>query len=475
MRVLFVSNEVAPFAKVGGLADVAGSLPPAIAAHGPDIRVVMPQHRSCPADEQCAVALPSLSVQSPGQAHVCQILQTRLPGSEVPVYLIKYDPFFDRPDVYGPGGTDYPDSPQRYAFFARAALALNRAIGFRADVIHANDWPTGLIPAFQELNPLGSPTLFTIHNLGYQGRFPLAVAPAIDVDPASRAMRLLQYRGEINYLAAALKTATVINTVSERYAEEIQTTAFGERLDQVLRRRSDRLHGVLNGIDYDYWNPSTDQALPATYSAGDLSGKVRCKAAVQKLVGLPVDDDAPLVSAVSRLADQKGLDMLADVLPHAIGLPIQFVLLGTGEPALEERFRRLAKAHPESIAACITYNEDLARQIYAGADMFVMPSRYEPCGLGQMMAMAYGTVPVVHSTGGLADTVTERGPRQSGFVFHCLEIEEMMAALDRAVRAWRAREQWAALVRTCMKQRFSWSESARRYVSLYEEAMRLHP
>ncbi|MGC9316997.1 MAG: glycogen synthase GlgA [Armatimonadota bacterium] len=475
MRVLFVSNEVAPFAKVGGLADVAGSLPPAIAAHGPDIRVVMPQHRSCPADEECTVALASLSVQSPSQAQVCQILQSRLPGSEVPLYLIKYDPFFDRPEVYGPGGTDYPDSPQRYAFFARAALALNRAIDFNADVIHANDWPTGLIPAFQQLNPLGSPTLFTIHNLGYQGRFPLDVAPAIDIDPASRAMRLVQYRGEINYLAAALKTATVMNTVSERYADEIQTTAFGEGLDRVLRRRSERLYGVLNGIDYESWNPATDRALPATFSAGDLSGKARCKAALQELAGLPVNDGVPLVSAISRLVHQKGLDVLATVLPHAIGLPIQFVILGTGQPALEERFRRLAKSHPESIAACITYSEELARQIYAGSDMFVMPSRYEPCGLGQMMAMAYGSVPVVHSTGGLADTVTERGPRQTGFVFHCLEIEEIMAALDRAVRTWRDRRQWTSLVRTCMKQRFSWAESARRYVDLYEEAMRLHP
>lgn len=474
MNVLFVSNEVAPFAKVGGLADVAGSLPQAVSAHGPDISVIMPQHRSCPADEHCTVMLPSLSVQSPQSTHVCQILQTRLPDSDVPVYLIKYDPYFDRPEVYGPGGTDYPDSPQRYAFFARAALAAEKALGLDADVIHANDWPTGLLPAFQSLNPMGVPTVFTIHNLGYQGRFPLGVARDIDIDPASNAMRLVEFAGEINYMAAAIKTATVINTVSERYAEEIQSTAFGEGLDGLLRGRSGDLFGIINGIDYDVWNPQKDPALQAPFSAGDLSGKAQCKAALQQSMGLPVDPDVPLASAITRLVEQKGLDVLARALPRAVRLPLQFVLLGTGEPELEETYRQLAKAHPDRIAVSISYDEEKARRIYAASDMFVMPSRYEPCGLGQMMAMAYGTVPVVHATGGLADTVTETGGEQTGFVLSSLEPDELVAALERATQDYAEPDTWKTLVKRVMRQDFSWAESARRYVQLYETAIDRH-
>lgn len=470
MKVLFVSNEVAPFAKVGGLADVAGSLPPAIAERGHDIRVIMPQHRSCPADEECEIALPSLSVQSPGQAHVCQVLETRLPGTDVPVYLIKYDPFFDRPDVYGPAGDDYPDSAERYAFFCRAAIAANRALRFNADVIHANDWPTGLIPAFQSLNPLGLPTVFTIHNLAYQGRFDLSRAAAIDVDPASKAMRLIEHGGQINYMAAAIRCARIINTVSERYAREIQATAFGEGLDGLLRERADDLYGILNGIDYDHWSPVNDAEIAATYSAGDLSGKAKCKCALQRELGLPVNPDLPVVSAISRLVYQKGLDVLADALPGVLGLPIQLVLLGTGDPALEDRFRALAARHPEAISAQIRYDEGLARRIYAGSDIFVMPSRYEPCGLSQLIAMAYGTVPVVRATGGLADTVSEHDGEQTGFVFTCLDPSDLAAALGRAVRAWHDSPRWRTLMRRCMQQDYSWSRSAGAYIELYEKA-----
>ncbi|MFW6438151.1 MAG: glycogen synthase, partial [Armatimonadota bacterium] len=266
MRVLFVSNEVAPYAKVGGLADVAGSLPQALARQGVDVRVVMPLHRSCPVIEHCDVVLPALSVQTPHRTMVPSVLRRPLPGSDVPVYFIKYDQFFDRPDPYGEGATDYPDSPQRYALFARAALALNQAIGFGAGVIHTNDWPTGLLPAFERLNPWGPPTVFTIHNLGYQGSFPLSVASDIDIDPASPAMPLVQWHDRINYLAAAIRSATVINTVSPRYAKEIQTPAFGHALDGLLRDRSEHVHGILNGLDYDDWDPRDADALPAAFS-----------------------------------------------------------------------------------------------------------------------------------------------------------------------------------------------------------------
>ncbi len=474
MKVLYVSNEVAPFAKVGGLADVAGSLPQAVARRGVDIRVVMPLHRSCPAIEQCSVPLPCLSVQTPYRALVASVLQSTLPGSDVPVYFIKYDPFFDRPDPYGEGGTDYPDSPQRYAFFARAALALDHALGFRANVIHANDWPTGLLPTFQRLNPHGRPTVFTIHNLGYQGSFPLTVARDIDIDPTSPAMPLVQLGARINYMAAAIRSASVISTVSERYATEIQSSGSGHGIDDLLRDRAGDLHGILNGIDRDDWDPSDAPRLPAAFSADDLDGKARCKAELQRLVGLDVNPRIPLAVAVSRLVHQKGLDVLAEVLPRAVGRPMQFALLGTGDEKLERLYRALAQANPGRVAVSIAYDEDLARLHYAGADIFLMPSRYEPCGLSQLIAMACGTVPVVHSTGGLADTVSEAPPDQTGFVCHYLTPQDLLSAITRAVQAYETPDRWRPLMVRAMRQDHSWTKSAREYVALYEQARRKH-
>lgn len=470
MRVLYVSNEAVPFAKVGGLADVAGSLPPAIAAEGVDIRLVMPRHRHCPSEEQCDVIFPGMSVQSPSQSAAASVLETTLPGSKLPVYLIKYDPYFDRPEIYGPAGREYPDAAERYAFFARAALTLNHALSLKADVVHANDWPTGLIPAFQALNPLAAPTVYTIHNLAYQGSFPTETARAIDIDPASEAMKLVQHKDRINYMAAAIKSATAVNTVSRRYAREIQSTAFGAALEDLLQARAEDLHGILNGIDYDEWNPQ-DRSLPAPYSSENLEGKARCKAALQAALGLPVQPDVPLAVAVSRLVYQKGLDVLADVLPAALKLPLQFALLGTGEPALEKRYEALAQANPESVAVRISYSEELSRLFYAGADIFLMPSRYEPCGLSQLIAMAYGALPVVHLTGGLADTVTETGEKQTGFVFSYLAEPDLLGAIGRAVKAYHAPARWRGLVRNAMTEDFSWASSAQEYVSLYERTL----
>ena len=474
MKVLFVSNEVAPFAKVGGLADVAGSLPQAVAAQGVDIRVVMPLHLSCPSVEQCSVALPGMSVQTPYRALVPAVTESTLPESDVPVYFIKYDPFFDRPDPYGEGGTDYPDSPQRYAFLARAALALNHALGFRADVVPANDWPTALLPTFERLNPHGRPTIFTIHNLGYQGSFPAAVAPDLDIDPASPAMTLVQFGDRINYMAGAIRSATLVTTVSARYAREIQSSGMGHGLDGLLRDRADDLRGILNGIDLTDWDPRDASRLPGTYSADDLAGKARCKAELQRSVGLEVNPEIPLAVAVSRLVYQKGLDLLADVLPQAVERPMQFALLGSGDADLERLYRAMAQANPGRMAATIAYNEDLARLHYSGADMLLMPSRYEPSGLSQMIAMAYGTVPVVHATGGLADTVTEAPPEQTGFVCRYLTQQDLLKAIMRAQDAYGTPDLWQALVQRVMRQDHSWRRSARKYVALYEEALRKH-
>ncbi len=302
---------------------------------------------------------------------------------------------------------------------------------------------------------------------GYQGEYPEDKAGSVGClfDPESR------HNGVINFMATGIRRAQVINTVSERYAEEIQDPVFGCGLEDDLQARAADLHGVLNGIDTDAWNPSTDAQIPANYSAADMSGKAKCKAALQKQMGLPVDPDVPLLGCVSRLAHQKGLDVLTEVLVDAIRLPMQFALLGTGEGHLEARYTQLAAAHPESIAVSISFSDPLARQIYAGSDLFAMPSRYEPCGLGQMISMAYGTVPVVSYTGGLADTVYEDGGAPTGFVHRAVRIDDVVAALTRAAEAFADKPGWKAIVANGMTRDFSWADSAARYEELYRKAM----
>jgi len=467
MKVLFASNEVVPFAKVGGLADVAGTLPGALNERGLDARVVMPLHRSCLKHGPFKEIATGVKAVLGAETLEFSLLQGTLGEGNAPVYFIRYDPFFDRPEIYGEGGTDYPDAAERYAFFSSAALQVPRATGFQPDVVHANDWMAGLLPLFSvRVDPV-APTLYTIHNLAYQGEYPDEKAGPIGVlwDPESR------HEGVINFMATGIRRATVVSTVSERYAQEIQTPAFGCGLHDLLAARSADLYGVVNGIDYDLWSPATDAALPANYAPGDLKGKAKCKAALQAELGLPLEPGVPLVGCVTRLAVQKGLDVLADVIPKAAKLPMQFALLGTGQPDLEERYLGLAARYPQSVAVMIDFNDPLARRIYAGADLFAMPSRYEPCGLGQMIAMAYGTVPVVNFTGGLADTVTEDADQPTGFVHHSVNPAEVLAALQRAADTYHTAARWQALVANCLAQDFSWAGSAHKYEDLYRAAL----
>ncbi len=470
VKVLYVSNEVAPYAKVGGLGDVAGTLPPALADLGIDVRVVMPLHRQCLEHDSYEVALPALEANMGRRTCTARVLTNTLPASSVPIYFIEYDQYFDRPEIYGEGGKDYPDAAERYAFFARAVQALPEALGFDADVIHANDWPTGLVPVFAR-EQASAPTIYTIHNLAYQGQFPREKAAALGIEPGSAAMRAVLRDGALNYMAAGIRTATLVSTVSERYAQEIGTEQYGDGLEDLLLARSADLHGVLNGIDYDVWNPRTDRALPVNFSAEDLAPKGECKAALQAEMGLPVKPEVPLVGCVSRMAWQKGLDILAEVIPEAMKTPMQFAILGTGEQDLEEKYADLDKAYPQAVAARISYDEGLAHRIYAGSDLFAMPSRYEPCGLGQMISMCYGTIPVVHATGGLADTVTEHGDQQTGFVLEELTATALLAALRRAAEAIADDIGWRTIMLNAMRQDFSWNQSAQRYKELYDLAV----
>jgi starch synthase len=471
MNVLFVSNEVVPFAKVGGLADVAGTLPSALREQGIDARVAMPLHRSClkyGPFETVATGVPAVLG---AETLEFDLVQGALSDRKTPVYFIRYDPLFDRPEIYGEGGTDYPDAAERYAFFGSAALQIPRAVGFRADLVHANDWMAGLLPLFAARVDPAPPTLYTIHNLAYQGEYPEGKAGPIGClwDPESR------HRGAVNFMATGIRRATIVSTVSSRYAEEIQTPEFGCGLEGVLAERAADLYGVVNGIDYDLWNPATDPHIAAHFTPSDLRGKAACKAALQKDMGLDVKPDVPLVGCVTRLASQKGLDVLAEVIPHAVELPMQFVILGTGQPDLEARYTALAAEHPGSVAVTIAFSDPLARRVYAGSDLFAMPSRYEPCGLGQMIAMAYGAVPIVNYTGGLADTVSETGDPPTGFVHHAVTVDEVLTTVRRAAAVYAKPDRWAALVAGCFAQDFSWADSARRYQELYAKALAKHP
>lgn len=476
MKVLFVSYEVAPFAVVGGLGEVAGSLPRALAERGVEIAVAMPLHRSCRQHLPLPVEVERLDVPVGQRLFGAEVLRGSL-GEHVPVFFIRYDPYFDRPDVYGEGGGDYPDAGKRAAFFCWAVQVLPQAVGFPADVVHCNDWPTGLLPVLTSQAPSSPATVYTIHNLAYQGRFPLAAAAEMGLADNPAVVRTLTHGGQLNFMTGGIRAATVISTVSERYAREIQTKVFGDGLENLLLARSDDLFGIRNGIDVSQWNPATDPALPANYSADDPSGKSRCKRALQEELGLAVEADVPVVGVVSRMVWQKGLDLLAEVIPQTLDWPMQYAVLGRGEPALEERFRALAAARPDRVAVRIGFDPGLAHRIFAGADLFAMPSRYEPCGSGQMMALCYGTVPVVSWTGGLAETVTEDMPDRNGFVFGDLDVTGLRNALGRANAAYHDRAGWAALVEANLRRspaQFSWDESARRYVELYEIACERH-
>ena len=471
MRILLLASEVAPFAKTGGLADVAGSLPIALAARGHDVRVVMPAHRAIEAGlatGQWGIVPDAVRLRVPlgGGLVEAGVLRTTLPGTSVPVYFIAERTLFDRPSLYG-----YSDDPYRFAFFSRAALdLLIAAWGWRPDIVHAHDWHAA--PAIAWLATAGQaderyrglPTVLTIHNLMHQGRGP---RQALGYLGASGPPLVEEGFDETNFLARGIFHATMITTVSPTYAREILTPAYGERLDGLLRHRHFDVHGILNGLDYDVWDPSTDAHLAAPYSASALDGKADNKRALQARLGLAVSA-APIVSMVTRLDAQKGLDITGHVvhlLLNAFAGEAQFVILGSGAPEFESMFRQLAAYHTNKMAAVLRYDATLAPLVYAGSDVFLMPSRFEPCGLGQMIAMRYGTVPVVRATGGLADTVHDD---DTGFTFGPYTVDAFWSAVTRALRLYHGnQDQWRAMMLRDMAADFSWPASARGYEEVF--------
>jgi len=398
-----------------------------------------------------------------------------IPDSNVKVYLIANDDYFNRPELYGESGKDYEDNIERFTFFCRGILQFLKKSGIKPDILHCNDWQSALIPIYLKTTPdtfySGMKTLYTIHNLAYQGIFPKEQLPLTGLGPKMFTIDGLEYYGNISLAKGGLLYADHLSTVSQKYSEEIQTPEFGCRLDGVLRVLSSKLDGILNGVDYNLWNPETDALIVKNFSPTDLSGKAACKKDLQKIMGLKQDPKTPLLSVISRLADQKGFDLLAEIVDYVLGLGVQFVLLGTGSPDYHQLFTELAERYPKQVGVALKYDNTLAHKIEAGSDIFLMPSRYEPCGLNQMYSLKYGTIPVVRATGGLADTITEYDPktkRGNGFVFVEPEPKPFYFAIKRAIDTYHKTKTWNALVKRAMKMDFSWDVSAKKYEALYE-------
>jgi len=482
MNIIFVASEVVPFAKTGGLADVAGSLPRFVEKLGHSVSIMMPLYaqvrQNYPEMEQVGeVFFPVGESEREGQ-----IYQSVLPDSSVTVYFIANDRYFDREELYGTHGTDYPDNSERFIFFSRAVVETLLKLDIEADVVHCNDWQTGLIPVYlrtiynshEKLR--GTACLFTIHNIAYQGVFWHWDMKLTGLPWSLFNWRELEFYGKLNFMKGGIVFADIINTVSERYAQEIQTEEQGYGLDGVLRYRSDDLYGVLNGIDYSVWNPATDKLIPANYDRGNMAGKKVCKEHLQKRNNLPVSD-VPLIGMITRLAEQKGLDLVAGAIEEMMKRDLQFVLLGTGDKRYHDLFEEIGNRFPEKAGINLTFDNELAHQIEAGADMFLMPSRYEPCGLNQLYSLRYGTVPIVRRTGGLADTITDYSPEAlatgeaNGFAFDDYSSEALLATVDRALEVYADKESWRRLVDIGMGQDWSWNRSAKKYVELYEKAI----
>jgi starch synthase len=481
LKVLFVASEVAPFKKTGGLADVAGVLPRALHNRGIDIRVVMPLYAGVEWNVlerlEGTLAVPMYF----GQARA-GVRMGHLNGSHVPVYFIEYNRFFDRPHVYGPPGQAYPDNLERFAFLSRAALELCKTIGFIPDVIHANDWQTALVPVYVNTvewsKPLhGAGTLFTIHNLAYQGNFERGAMFITGLGAEHYNSSEFEHFGDMNLMKAAIRHANLLSTVSPNYAREVQTPAYGFGLDGELALRGGSLRGVLNGIDSKEWDPETDPYIAAPYSIEDLSGKAKCKASLQKQVGLEVRPQVPLFGVVGRLTPQKGFDVLAHALERIFHWDLQIILLGNGDHEAESYFRYLAHRRSDKFRAHIGFDEGLAHRIEAGADFLLMPSRFEPCGLNQMYSQRYGTLPIVRGTGGLLDTVVNYDQATgggTGFIFWDLTPGAIADTVGWALSTYFDRPEHVTMMRKrAMQQDFSWDRAAAAYEQLYLEAYKI--
>ena len=454
LKVLLASSEVVPFAKTGGLADVAGSLPLALEELGVDVRIIMPKYAS---------------VKVAGNSSKI--------GKGIPVYFVENDDYFDRKELYGDKFGDYKDNLDRFAFFSREALERCKAEGFAPDIIHCNDWQTALIPVY--LNTTykydsffaKTKVLYTIHNLAYQGLFPKEEFPKIGLDWVLFNIDYFEFYGKVNLMKAGLVYSDAISTVSPTYAKEILTQEFGCGLEGVLKTREDVLSGILNGIDYNLWSPEKDAKIFKNYSVDTLQDKYFNKESFQKEMGLKVDKNIPMFGMITRLAEQKGADFVADIIDKLLNMKAQFVLLGTGDIKYHVIFEKIAKKYPTSASISLKFDAVLAQKVYTSSDMFFIPSRYEPCGLIQIISFRYGTIPIVRQTGGLKDTVQEFDPRTgkgTGFTFIEPKSEGLFNAVKKSLQVYKDKPLWMSLVKYVMGLDYSWEASAKEYINLYK-------
>lgn len=488
MRIFFASSEACPFSKTGGLADVSSSLPKALSRLGNDVILVIPAHRSsffsgvAIKDLQIGISVPIGDRIVRGN-----LLESEIPHSNVRVILVQQDHYFDREGIYNLRGEDYWDNCERFVFFSRAVMEAMEALDWYPDILHTNDWQTGLIPAYQEVLYRNDPerpgysdiaTLHTIHNLAYQGVFWHWDMPLTGIDWKYFTFDKMEFYGKLNFLKTGISFARGITTVSPKYAEEIQTPQFGCGLEPVLQYRRDSIRGILNGICMDQWNPAGDKLIAAPYSSEDVfEKKPICKAALQKSMEIEVRPGAMLFGVVGRLAHQKGIDLILETAPDWIdNHNVQYCFLGTGDPSMERQLMELRDRFPGNVSAKLEFSNESAHLIEAGADAFLMPSRYEPCGLNQMYSLLYGTVPIVHETGGLADTVVDINDQTlangtaNGFRFLGPSAHELNLTIWRALECFYDRpEQWKQMMLTGMKEDWSWKKSARHYLDFYEE------
>jgi starch synthase len=464
-----VSSEAAPFAKTGGLADVVGALPAALRGYGDEAAAVIPRYGSIDLSGARRV-YDHLPVHLGATWYDAAVYQA---AAEFPLYMIDYPPLYDRPGFYGESGVDYPDNHIRFAVFAKAALGVARWL-FRPNILHCHDWQSGLIPAYlrtayaSDPTFMGVKTLFTIHNLGYQGLFPKIAMTDVALDAGLFRPEGLEFYGKLSYIKAGIAYADFLSTVSPTYAREIQTPEYGFGLDGALRARSGVLTGILNGVDYREWSPDVDPLLPARYTVDDLSGKRVCKQRLVEEFRLPPEAlDRPLIGIVSRFTRQKGTDILAEVAGGIVAEGAHMVALGTGDPEYEDFFRRMQAENPGRIAVEVGFDNRLAHLIEAGADLFLMPSHYEPCGLNQMYSLRYGTLPVVRATGGLNDTIDDG----NGFKFAEYSGRALLEAVREALRAFAKPDLWREMMRRGMQQDFSWRSAAGAYSGLYRRLL----
>jgi len=476
VRITCCGSEGVPFSKTGGLADVVGALPQALAANGHEVQVLLPRYRMTKPGKPLAIGK---SITIPlGAGFKYATIQDGGESGGVRTYLVEMPEFFDRDGLYQVNGADYPDNHLRFAAFSLAAIEFMKRLGTAPEVLHCHDWQTALVPIYLRNLYAGDSffektgVVFTIHNIGYQGLFPPSILSEISLPGSLYNVDALEYWSRVNLLKGGIIFSDFVTTVSRKYAEEIQTAEFGYGLEGVLKSRADRLQGILNGVDYEVWSPKADKFIAASYGPEDLKGKEACKKdLLVKMGALQPVLSRPVIGIVSRFATQKGFDLIAGIAEELMAMDLYVVALGTGEPQYEELFRNLAAKYPEKFLVRVGFDVALSHQIEAGSDMFLMPSRYEPCGLNQIYSLKYGTVPVVRATGGLDDTIENfNGKTGTGFKFSEYAPETLLAAIRQAVDTYRQPKVWRQVMINGMKKDFSWGNSAKQYIKVYHAA-----